>query len=364
MTLTPTVEQASYQRSLRTFVTQVLPEDEVRSLMQTDSGFERETWRRMCVELGVAGLAVPEHWGGAGGGMRALVLAFEELGRALSGVPALSSVALAATALLASRDDVAMERWLPDIVTGGLTATLVWPGDGDQLSASKPGGRHVISGSSRLVLDGHSADLLLVVASDEDGVSLFAVEMPDSAVVRRALPTLDLTRKFASLTFDRTGATPVGPPGEGRRILAAASDAARVCLAAEQLGGAARCLEMSLEHAKRRYQFGRPIASFQAVKHRCADVLVACELLRTAVAHAARIADREPAQLAATAALAKAVGSDTFVQAAGANLENHGGIGFTWEHPAHLYLKRAKAMEVFLGTARSQRQVLGEYLGL
>jgi len=307
----------------------------------------------------------------------------EELGGALFTGPYLASAVLAATALLASDDEEAKKDLLPGIAAGETIATLAFTEDGGswdpasiRLAATgnagpknagpKNDGSWRLDGHKSFVLDGHAADLILVVAATEtDGqLSLFAVTSAADGLTRRALPTLDQTRKLARLTFHRTPARLVGEPGAARAVLDHVLDVAAVALAAEQLGGAQRALDMAVAYAKVRQQFGRPIGSFQAIKHRCADLLLEVESLRSAVGYAAAAVAAGSAELPVLAPLLKAYASDVYSHVAGENIQIHGGIGFTWEHDAHLYLKRAKASELLLGDASYHRERLATRIGL
>ncbi|MEO3827689.1 acyl-CoA dehydrogenase family protein [Actinomadura sp. B10D3] len=356
-----TAEQAEYRDVLRDLLSPASPGTAAAGPP------DAESWHRLCAETGLAGAAIDPAYGGGGGGTRDLAVAFEELGRALATVPALSTVGLAASALTLSGDGEAMERWLPPIAEGHLTATVVWPDGTDRLVAEPLGGdRHRIDGTAAFVLDGSTADLLIVAArAGASGTVLLAVDPGgQSGVVREPLPTFDLTRPFAAVTFRAATGTLVGRADDADQVLAGTLDRARVHLAAEQLGGAAACLESAVAYARTRVQFGRAIGSFQAVKHKCADMLVAVETTRTAVRYAAWAADNAPGLLPAAAAMAQAEASRSFLLAASENLQIHGGLGFTWEHSAHLYLKRAKSMAVFLGGPRDHHRALAGHLGL
>lgn len=360
--LTPTEDQVAFRSVLKDFLAAEFPEARVRELMETDAGYESAAWRRTC-DLGLTGLHVPEEYGGTGGGISDLAVAFEELGRRLVGVPAFSTIALATTALLRSDDQAMSASHLPHIVEGTTTATLGWAsGSAPAPTAVADGDSYLVTGELAAVLDGHTADLILVVAETADGTSLFALDGSEQ-VTASLLPMIDLTRKFAHVQLTGARAQLVGRAGEGGRVLAETLDVARVCLAAEQLGGAGKCLEEATEYARTRHQFGRAIGSFQAIKHQCAEMFVECESLRSAVAYAASVGDQNGPDFTRAAALAKAAGSDTFRNAANGNVQIHGGIGFTWEHPAHLYLKRAKSDQSFLGNATSLRNLIAETFG-
>lgn len=284
------------------------------------------------------------------------------MGRALLCAPYLSTAVLAAQSLLASGDETACRDLLPGIAEGSTIATLAvaeddgrWEPDGIAVRARREGAGWLLDGTKSYVIDGHLAGLLLVAARAPGGLALLAVDGAAPGLVRTALPALDQTRRLARLEFAGTPARLIGAAGAASAALSRALDVAAVALAAEQLGGAQRVLEMSVAHAKVRRQFGRPIGGFQAIKHKCADMLVAVESARSAVLHAAGTADEYPAALPAAASLAKAYCSDAYFHAAAETIQIHGGIGFTWEHDAHLYFKRAKSSQVLLGTPAQHR---------
>jgi alkylation response protein AidB-like acyl-CoA dehydrogenase len=374
MNLGVTTEQRELRESVRRFLTERAPLTRVRELMETAAGTDPDVWRQASAQLGLPGIAVPEEYGGAGFSFAEQAIVLEELGAALFTGPYLASAVLAAAALLASDDEEAMKDLLPGIAAGETVATLAFTEDGGswdpasiRLAATKTtenGWR--LNGHKSFVLDGHSADLILAVAATEtDGqLSLFAVTSTAEGLTRRALPTLDQTRKLARLSFNHTPARLVGEPGAARAALDHALDVAAVALAAEQLGGAQRALDMAVAYAKVRQQFGRPIGSFQAIKHRCADLLLEVESLRSAVGYAAAAVAAGSTEVPVLAPLLKAYASDVYSHVAGENIQIHGGIGFTWEHDAHLYLKRAKASELFLGDASYHRERLATRIGL
>ncbi len=335
-------EREEFRRSVRGFLERVSPEAEVRRLMATDEGYDPAVWRRMSDELGLQGLVIPEEHGGSGYGWNELVLVLEEMGRTLVCTPFFSTVALAANALLSVGDD----RYLPQIASGETIATLALTED-STLTASD--GR--LNGNASYVIDGHLAALILVPAGSE----LFAVEREPE---RTQLVTMDQTRKMARLGFDDTPARSLGP------FRPEVLDRAAVALAAEQAGGAARCLEMATDYAGDRIQFGRPIGSFQAIKHKCAELLMEVESAKSAAYYAGWAATDAPDELPVAAPLAQAHCSDAFLHAAAENIQIHGGIGVTWEHPAHLYFKRAKTSELLLGDAAHQREILARRLGI
>ncbi len=384
MILGVSAEQEELRASVRRFLADRAPITAVRELMETTDGLDAGVWRQAGEQLGLQGIAIPEEYGGAGFGFAEQAIVLEELGAALYGGPYLASAVLAATALLASPDEDARKAYLPGIASGEIIATLAfteedgsWDPDAIRLTAtavtrrddtpdspqSGPDGWR-LDGRKSFVLDGHTANLILVVARTGDGLSLFAVPADASGLTRTALPTLDQTRKLARLDFAAVPATLIGSAGDGAAVLNHTLDVAAIAQAAEQLGGAQRALDMAVEYAKVRHQFGRPIGSFQAIKHRCADLLLEVESLRSAVQYAAAAVAEGSAEVPVVASLVKAYASDVYFHVAAENIQIHGGIGFTWEHDAHLYFKRAKASELFLGDASYHREHLASRIGL
>jgi alkylation response protein AidB-like acyl-CoA dehydrogenase len=387
MNLSVSAEQRELRDSVRRFLADRAPMSRVRELMETPDGTDRQVWQQAGAQLGLQGIAIPEQYGGAGFTFAEQAIVLEELGAALYGGPYLASAVLAATALLSASDEAARRELLPGIASGQTVATLAfteddgsWEPEAIRLTAAPAelgpdGGRDgrrgghrdghwVLDGHKSFVLDGHTADLILVVAAASPGLSLFAVDPGAAGLDRRVLPTLDQTRKLARLEFDAVPGRLIGAPGEAAAVLAGTLDVAAVALAAEQLGGAQQALDMAVGYAKTRHQFGRPIGSFQAIKHRCADLLLEVESLRSAVAYAAAAVAENSAEVPVVAALAKAYASDVYFHVAAENIQIHGGIGFTWEHDAHLFFKRAKSSELLLGDASYHREHLAERIGL
>jgi len=376
MKLALSAEQQELRESVRRFLADRAPLPRVRELMESDTGLDEQVWRHAGRQLGLQGIAIPEEYGGGGFSFAEQAIICEELGAALFTGPYLASAVLAATALLASSDEGAKRDLLPGIATGEVIATLAfteddgsWAPDAIRLSAVKNGQGWALDGHKSFVLDGCTAGLLLVVARTDDGLSLFAVDSaPGQAgaggLTRASLPTLDQTRKLARCEFTSVTGRLVGAPGDGTAILNRVLDVAAIALAAEQLGGAQRALDTVVAYAKVRHQFGRPIGSFQAIKHRCADLLLEVESLRSAVVYAAAAVTEDSPEIPVLASLVKALGSDVYFHVAAENIQMHGGIGFTWEHDAHLYFKRAKASELFLGDASYHRERLATRLGI
>ena len=364
-------EQEELRRTVRSFLEQKSPEAEVRRLMETTEGYDPAVWKQMGEQLGLQGLAVPEDFGGSGFSYIELGVVLEEMGRALLAAPYFSTVVLAANTLLHCGDDAAKKEYLPGIASGETIATLAftedagrWDADGIQMQASGSGDRWTLDGTKMFVLDGHVADLVLVAARTGAGISLFAVSGDAQGLTRTPLSTMDQTRKQARLEFSGTPARLIGSDGGGWDVLSRVLDLAAVGLAAEQVGGAQRCLEMSVEYAKVRVQFGRPIGSFQAIKHKCADMLLEVESAKSAAYYAMWAASELNDELPVVASLAKAYCSDAYFHAAAENIQIHGGIGFTWEHPAHLYFKRAKSSELLLGDPTYHRELLAQRIGI
>jgi alkylation response protein AidB-like acyl-CoA dehydrogenase len=364
MTTAFTDEQQELRSGVHRLLANRSPSEAVRRWMDSDEGYDRGLWRQMAEQLGLQGLAVPEAYGGAGGGPVELGIVLEEMGRALVPGPFLSTVALAGQALVAGGDEDAQARWLPGIVDGSLTAALAisegrgsWSLDEVRATAVPGADGWVVSGTKTFVVDGDSASLLLVVALAEDGLGLFAVE----GGTRSRLAAVDPTRRLAHVELNDEPAQRVGS-GEGflRRVL----DLAVVALAAEQVGGTQACLDAAVEYAKVRVQFDRPIGSFQAIKHKCADTLLEVEAARSAVYHAAAVAAAGSEELPVAAAVAGSYCSQAYTRAAKENIQIHGGIGYTWEHDAHLYLKRAKSSELLFGAPAWHRAQLAGLVGI
>ena len=364
-------EQQELRTLARGFLAATSPESRVREVMATADGVDLPLWRRLATEPGLVGLGVPEEYGGAGQGLVEVGVVAEELGRGLTCVPFLSTQA-AATALLQADDEPARRRYLPDLVAGRLVATLAvtepggrWDRDAvaTRAEADGAGAGWRLTGTKAFVLDGHVADLLLVAAGTADGIGLFGVAADAGGLRREPLDTLDPTRRQATVHLDRAPATRLAVAGDAWPVVARALDEAAAVLAAEQVGIAQQALDLSVAYAKVREQFGRPIGSFQAVKHQLADVLLEVESARAAAWYALLAAAGDPG-FAATASLAKAFCSDACLLATQRMIQVHGGIGFTWEHPAHLYLKRARSSAQLFGDPAHHRERLLREVGV
>jgi alkylation response protein AidB-like acyl-CoA dehydrogenase len=373
-------EQEELRRTVRAFLEDKSPSAEVRRLMETEEGYDPALWEQMGSQLGLQGLAIPEEYGGSGYSYVELIVVLEEMGRALLTAPYFSTVALGANAILHSGDDAAKKELLGGIASGETIATLAmtedsgrWDAEGITATAtpasaagsgSTGGDGYTIDGHKMFVLDGHTANLIIVAAKTGDAISLFTVAGDAEGLTRTSLATMDQTRKQARLEFSGTPAKLLGTEGEGWPVLSRVLDLAAVALAAEQVGGAQKCLDMSVDYAKVRVQFGRPIGSFQAIKHKCADMLLEVESAKSAAYYAGWAAAELNDELPTVASLAKAYCSDAYFHAAAENIQIHGGIGFTWEHDAHLYFKRAKSSQLLLGDPTYHRELLAQRIGI
>jgi alkylation response protein AidB-like acyl-CoA dehydrogenase len=369
-------EQEQLRDAVRKFLEAKSPESEVRRLMETTEGYDPAVWQQMANELGLQSLHIPEEFGGQGFTFVELGIVLEEQGRALLCAPYFSTVVLAANAILNAGSAEDKKAHLPGIAGGETIATLAftepngkWDASGITMEAKADGDGVVLDGEKMFVLDGHTADLIVVVArnagtSGEDGISFFTVAGDANGLTRTALATMDQTRKQARLEFSGVKAQPLGAAGAGWAALSKTLDQAAVGLSNEMVGGAQFVLESSVQYAKDRVQFGRPIGSFQAIKHKCADMLLEVESAKSAAYYSAWAAAEDNDEVPVVASLAKAYCSDAYFHAAAENIQIHGGIGFTWEHNAHLYFKRAKSSEILLGDATYHRELLAQRIGI
>jgi alkylation response protein AidB-like acyl-CoA dehydrogenase len=353
-----TDEQNQLRDAVRKFSAEHFSEEKVRQLMESDPPFDPKIWARLGGELGVLGLSVSEADGGVGGTLVDQAVAIEELGARLACGPLFGTVYLAIPALVAASSGPARDELLGDLIEGRRTAAVVVVDragvfDPDTVTVTATGG--ALSGTATQVVDGGIADVLLVAASGTDGVALYAVDTAAAGVQRTPLATLDLTRSEANVTFADAPARVVASSAEAPRVLDHALQVGAALLAVEQVGAAQDLLDLSVEYAKSRLQFGRPIGSFQAVKHRLADLLVDVEHARSTAYHAIwALADGSDDPALATS-IAQAVCSAALSHVATDTIQVHGGIGFTWEHQAHLYYKRAATDAALLGSAEQHR---------
>lgn len=355
-------DQIALQRTLRGFLESHQPLTGVRTAMT--EGFDRQVWSRLANEVGVAAIGLPEESGGTGQCLLDQIVVASELGRAVDPGPFLSSVATVAR-ILHETGSQAPATWLPDLLEGKrIAAAALWERDGGSTPsaagtrADLHGDAWTVSGEKRFVLHADAADAFLVLASTEDGPTLFWVDSSAPGVEVRSLRALDQTRPLADVVLQDAPAELVGSIGGASVPLDAAWRRLMVLVAAEQLGGAERILELTTEYAITREQFGRPIGSFQSIKHMLATVSVEVEALRTLVLYAGWAFDRSEPDLDELAHSALAVAGDTFLTAAKTAIQVHGAIGFTWEHDAHLFLKRAMSTRQLFGTPQEHREAI------
>jgi alkylation response protein AidB-like acyl-CoA dehydrogenase len=365
-----TDEHHELRKTVRSFLEKRSDEKSVRAAMVSERGYDPEVWKQLAEELGLVGLIIPEQHGGAGFGAVELLIAMEEMGRALTCAPFLGTSVFAASALLACANEVAQKELLPKIAAGACIASVAitepngrWDLASVTLRATGAGAGVTLTGEKTLVLDGSAANVLLVVARTDAGLELLRVDANAAGVTRAAIPPLDLTRKLARVKFQNTPATRIS---SGDQTASLERVVALVCaaLAAEQVGGAQKVLDMGTDYAKSRLQFGRPIGSFQGIKHKLAEMLVSVEMAKSAAYNALfGYAANEP-DFVESAALAKAYCSEAYFRATADNIQIHGGMGFTWEAAPHLYFKRAKASELLFGDAAHHREALAKHVGL
>ncbi len=353
-----TDEQQAIRSTARDFLTARYKSERIRELVDSEDGFDPADWAEMA-ELGWPGLALPEEWGGQGLGIVELAVLFEEMGYALAPSPLFSNT-IAGLALAFCGSDEQRERFLRPLAEGEKRGTpALWdagspatPG-GFTMEAKADGDGIVLDGEKVLVLDAASADFFVVATSDG---RRHLIERGADGVTVTAEPSIDLTRRLSTVRFDgvRVAAADSMPAEEGDYLPVFF----RLCvaLAAESTGIAQRTMEMAVEYAKDRKQFGRPIGSYQAVSHRCAQMLLETENSRSAVYGAAWAADAEPESLPLAASMAKAYASDAGWRVPDASIQVHGGIGFTWEHDLHLFLKRGRANAALFGDAKWHRE--------
>ena len=359
---TLTEEQTALRDTARRFLRDKSGTDKVREDMATASGFDESLWKEIA-QMGWQAMAIPEEHGGAGYGVVEQAILLEEMGRFLFCAPYLSSVVLGATAVLSAATDDQKAELLPAVAAGELRLTVAGPlgPDVDSSPVRVEGG--ALHGEVDTVIDGHTADRFVVLASGEDGLELHLTAADADGIETEQVTSLDQTRKLARVRFDGTAAERLGD-AEAGSAWRAAIRAGAVALANEQVGGAQQVLDMAVDYAKTRKQFGRAIGSFQAIKHRCAELLVDVESAKSTAYHAARaLAADEPDEQDIAIPLARSYCSEVYERAAAENIQIHGGIGFTWEHDAHLYFKRAKSTKLLLGDPVGWRADLADALG-
>ena len=371
-----TDEQEQFRSAIKRFLSDRSPTTEVRRLMATTEGYDPAVWRQLSEELALPGIHIPEQYGGSGFGMVELSIVMEEFGRSLLCAPYFSSAVLAANAILNCASEAQKAALLPDIARGARLATLaITEPDGNWDPASiktvsvPDGTAFRLAGSKSYVVDGHIADLVVVAARrpntiGREGVALFALEPNAVGIERQLLDSMDPTRKLARIDLHNANANLFGSLDNGIEPIQRTLDQAAIALANEMIGGAQALLDSAVNYAKLRVQFGRTIGSFQAIKHRLADMLLEVELAKSAAYYAAQAAAAEDPEWPALASLAKAAASETYLHVGVECIQIHGGIGFTWDNDTHLWFKRAKSSEVFLGQPSYHRELLMQGWGV
>ncbi len=373
-------EQDMLRQTARAFLEEHCPTTFVRHMMEDDKGYSADLWQEMA-ELGWLGLAFPEAYGGQGLGFVDLTVILEEMGAALLPSPFLSTVILAGQTILLGGSEAQKKAYLPKIAEGALIATLAMTEpagrfDAEGITAVKAtpqGAGFSITGTKLFVPDAHIAELLVVAARTKEtddksaGISLFLVEGNSPGMSTTLLKTMDQTRKQCEVVFDNVQVGRdrlLGTLDQGWPILQKVLNLATVSLCAEMVGGAQRVLDLSVSYAKERVQFGRPIGSFQAIKHKCAEMMLQVESAKSAAYYAAWAVDEDVPEAPLAVSMAKAYCSDAYRNTAGEGIQVHGGIGFTWEHDMHLYFKRAKYAEFTFGDATYHRELVAQGLNL
>ena len=378
-----TEEQEMIRETAAAFLAEVSGSAAVRRAMALEQGYEPALWDRICGEMYWQAMHVPEAYGGLGLGYVEVVAMMEQMGRYLLCSPFFSTVCLAANALRVAGSEEQQAMWLGQLCAGELTATLAFNGgsprwDAQAITATwrRDGERYVLNGEYRYVIDGHTAQLLIVAARAEgssgaEGISLFLLPAATAGVTRQWLPTMDQARKQAAVQLHdvRLGAgARMGEPGQAGKALATVIDLAAIALAAEQVGGCQQLLDITVAYTSERVQFNRTIASYQAVKHKAADMMLKTEVARSAIYYAACVAQEAleggplAGELGEAASVAKSYCSDAYFAIAGDALQLFGGVGFTWEYDVHLYFKRAKSSEHLLGNGAYHRERLARAL--
>ncbi len=365
-------DQILLRNSVRSALDEHCKSAHVRAMMDDPKGYSETLWGEMA-KLGWLGLPFPEPQGGAGLGLVELALVLEELGGAAYPGPYFASVVLGGLGLMLGGSAAQKEKWLPAIASGKARATaalleesLDWDPASTTATATKTGDGWTLSGTKRFVPWAHVADVVLVPARTSEGLSLFIVDPKAKGVTIRPMVGIDLSNHWSEMRLDGTAVKAdalVGAQGTAGALLDSLLRRAAVCASAEMLGAARRCLDMSVDYAKVREQFGQPIGSFQAIRHRCAEMLLAVENAHSAVYYAAWALNAGAEDAALAASICKSYVSDAARKVCGDAIQVHGGIGFTWEYDLHLYFKRAKALEPLYGDAEFHRELIVRNLG-
>lgn len=365
-------EQEDFRQTLREFISARSPLARVREVVTTDRGYDPDLWSAMSEQLGLSGLLVPDQYGGSEATVMEAALVMEELGRGLVPSPFFATVALGVLPILLLGSEEQKKEYLPAIASGRHTVTTAISASeggragGEPMRASKSGDGVTLNGTKDQVIDGHCADTIIVVAStpnDPGELGLYLVDGAAPGLVRARLETFDLTRPMGTLEFTDVAAVPLGD-AVAPATLSHIMDIASTLLAAEMVGGIEATMTMAVEYAKMRHQFNRPIGSFQAIKHRCAEMAIELDTSRAAVLHAAHVASEGVGAVSIAAPLAKATAASGYDFSASWNIQIHGGIGFTWEQDAHLYYRRALADKVLLGSVREHWLQLADRIAL
>jgi alkylation response protein AidB-like acyl-CoA dehydrogenase len=349
-------DQKSLREQARKFLAEHASSARVRRILEGAEPYDAELWRGMG-EMGWMGTAIPESYGGAGFGYLELCVIAEELGRSLAPTPFSSTIYLAAEALLLAGTEAQKKRWLPRVTQGeaiGCFALAEGPRVTTPANIATRADGVRVSGTKIPVTDGDVADFCVVVAGD----GLYLVDLTGPGITRTSVTTVDPTRSHARIVFEHAAAEPLGAPGQGWPLVERLLDRAAVLVAFEQLGGAQASLEMAREYALGRFAFGRQIASFQAIKHKLADMYVGIELARSNAYYGAWALSKDAPELPVAAATARVAATEAYYQAAKENIQIHGGMGFTWEFDCHLHYRRAKLTALMLGSARRWKDLL------
>ncbi len=387
MDFTFTEEQQMIRDTAESFLTEVSTSEAIRAVMVTDTGYDTDLWTRICTDMYWQAIHIPEDFGGMGLGYVELVAMLEQMGRFLLCSPFFSTVCLGSNALIVAGTEEQKAEYLSQICEGA-TATLgytgpsagqrsgQWGAETIEATAKRDGDNFVLNGTIRYVMDGATSQILVLAAraegtSGEEGVSLFVLPADTAGVEATWLPTMDQTRKQGEVVLTNASVPAsalMGEEGQAWPQLAKIIDLATVASAAEQMGGSQQLLDLTVEYTKERVQFGRPIAGFQAIKHKAADMMTSVEVARSGVYYAACVAQEAleggemESELPEAASIAKSYCSDTYFKNAGNSIQMHGGVGFTWEYDPHLYFKRAKSSEHFLGNGAYHRERLAVLL--
>jgi acyl-CoA dehydrogenase len=350
-------DQKQLRDQARRFLAEKSPPKAVRQVLEGKAPYDKELWKGFA-ELGFLGVAIPENYGGTGAGHLELAVIAEEIGRADAAIPVSSSIYMAAEAIMLAGSEAQKEKWLPKLASGEAIGTLaLFEGTGGitpkAIKATVTGGN--IDGVKSPVADGEIADVAIVVArtgsgNRESDIGLFIVDLKGKGITRKAMQNLDPTRQQAEITFKGAAAEPLGKAGEGWSNLKQVLDRAAVLIAFEQLGGADRTLETARDYALDRIAFGRPIGSFQAIKHILADMYVSATLARSNCYYGAWALSTNSSELAEAAASARISATEAFQHCSKQNIQVHGGMGFTWEFDCHLYYRRSAALALALGS--------------